>query len=144
MLLGSRHKSPVREILSNKRVLGAAAFYSKDSLPHIHWRCSMRKVLTMAEPLESETSELFKQAFGHHPAGVAVITATDDAGEPAGFTASSLTHDRELRSDIAVHNIFKHGGGTHAPDFLVVGEREMQRNPQLRPRDLRQEPQCHT
>ncbi len=45
----------------------------------------------MAEPLESETSELFKQAFGHHPAGVAVITATDDAGEPAGFTASSLT-----------------------------------------------------
>ena len=44
----------------------------------------------MAEPLESETSELFKQAFGHHPAGVAVITATDDAGEPAGFTASSL------------------------------------------------------
>ena len=54
-----------------------------------------------------------------------------------------LTHDRELRSDIAVHNIFKHGGGTHAPDFLVVGEREMQRNPQLRPRDLRQKPQCH-
>ena len=45
----------------------------------------------MAEPLESETSELFKQAFGHHPAGVAVITATDDVGEPAGFTASSLT-----------------------------------------------------
>lgn len=39
----------------------------------------------MAEPLESETSELFKQAFGHHPAGVAVITATDDAGEPAGL-----------------------------------------------------------
>lgn len=36
MLLGARHKSPVREILSNKRVLAAAAFYSKDSLPHIH------------------------------------------------------------------------------------------------------------
>lgn len=37
------------------------------------------------------TTELFKQAFGHHPAGVAIITATDDAGEPAGFTASSVT-----------------------------------------------------
>ena len=38
-----------------------------------------------------DTTELFKQAFGHHPAGVAVITATDENGEPAGFTASSVT-----------------------------------------------------
>ena len=38
-----------------------------------------------------DTTELFKQAFGHPPAGVAVITATDENGEPAGFTASSVT-----------------------------------------------------
>jgi flavin reductase (DIM6/NTAB) family NADH-FMN oxidoreductase RutF len=32
----------------------------------------------------------FRDAFRHHPTGVAVVTARDDAGVPVGFTASSV------------------------------------------------------
>jgi flavin reductase (DIM6/NTAB) family NADH-FMN oxidoreductase RutF len=32
----------------------------------------------------------FRDAFRHHPAGVAVITTRDGAGEPVGLTASSV------------------------------------------------------
>lgn len=46
---------------------------------------------TAAQAPLADTSEQFKLAFGHQPAGVAIITATDENGEPAGFTASSLT-----------------------------------------------------
>lgn len=46
---------------------------------------------TAAQAPLADTSEQFKIAFGHQPAGVAIITATDENGEPAGFTASSLT-----------------------------------------------------
>lgn len=44
-----------------------------------------------AQATLADTTEQFKLAFGHQPAGVAIITATDENGEPAGFTASSLT-----------------------------------------------------
>ena len=40
--------------------------------------------------ISEDTAELFKQAFGNHPAGVSILTATTDAGEPVGMTASSL------------------------------------------------------
>lgn len=39
----------------------------------------------------STNTELFKQAFGAHPAGVAIITAVDAQGNPAGLTASSVS-----------------------------------------------------
>ena len=32
----------------------------------------------------------FRDAFRHHPTGVAVVTARDDAGAPVGLTASSV------------------------------------------------------
>ncbi len=50
----------------------------------------MTETIAAQAPL-ADTSEQFKLAFGHQPAGVAIITATDENGAPAGFTASSLT-----------------------------------------------------
>lgn len=50
----------------------------------------MTETIAAQAPI-ADTSEQFKLAFGHQPAGVAIITATDENGEPAGFTASSLT-----------------------------------------------------
>ena len=50
----------------------------------------MTETIAAPAPL-ADTTEQFKLAFGHQPAGVAIITATDENGEPAGFTASSLT-----------------------------------------------------
>jgi len=41
---------------------------------------------TRTEPLASA----FRDAFRHHPTGVAVITARDGAGAPVGITASSV------------------------------------------------------
>jgi len=38
----------------------------------------------------SISSEQFKDFFRHHGAGVSAITAFDEAGQPFGFTASSL------------------------------------------------------
>ena len=47
--------------------------------------------MTDASPENRETtSEIFKEIFGHHPAGVAIITATDEEG-PVGLTASSVS-----------------------------------------------------
>ncbi len=50
----------------------------------------MTETIAAQAPI-ADTSEQFKLAFGHQPAGVAIITATDENGDPAGFTASSLT-----------------------------------------------------
>lgn len=45
---------------------------------------------TSAEPTHPvhATNELFREAFRHHPAGVAIVTAADP--EPVGITASSV------------------------------------------------------
>ena len=49
----------------------------------------MTETIAAQAPI-ADTSEQFKLAFGHQPAGVAIITATDENGEPAGFL--SLIH----------------------------------------------------
>ncbi|MCT1367029.1 flavin reductase family protein [Kocuria sp. HSID16901] len=47
--------------------------------------------MTQASPENQETiTEIFKEIFGHHPAGVAIITADSDQG-PVGLTASSVS-----------------------------------------------------
>ncbi|WP_129358379.1 MULTISPECIES: flavin reductase family protein [Micrococcaceae] len=47
--------------------------------------------MTDASPENRESiSEIFKEIFGHHPAGVAIITSTDEDG-PVGLTASSVS-----------------------------------------------------
>jgi flavin reductase (DIM6/NTAB) family NADH-FMN oxidoreductase RutF len=47
--------------------------------------------VTSLSPIATTTgSELFKSAFRAHPAGVAIVTATGEAG-PVGLTASSVS-----------------------------------------------------
>jgi flavin reductase (DIM6/NTAB) family NADH-FMN oxidoreductase RutF len=41
--------------------------------------------------LEENPVEALKSAFRRHASGVAIITTTNDAGEPVGFTATSVT-----------------------------------------------------
>ena len=61
---------------------------------------------TAAQAPLADTSEQFKIAFGHQPAGVAIITATDENGEPAGFTAFSLKANSGSAAKIAAASSF--------------------------------------
>jgi flavin reductase (DIM6/NTAB) family NADH-FMN oxidoreductase RutF len=46
----------------------------------------------MLDPkINPDSSEALKAAFRRHASGVAVITTTDPAGKPVGFTATSMT-----------------------------------------------------
>ena len=75
-----------------------------------------------AQALIADTSEQFKLAFGHQPAGVAIITATDENGAPAGFTASSLTSVSADPAIIAFSLKANSGSAAKiaaAPSFLV-------------------------
>lgn len=46
----------------------------------------------MLDPkLNPDSSEALKAAFRRHASGVAVITTNDNAGNPVGFTATSMT-----------------------------------------------------
>ena len=77
--------------------------------------------MSVAPEPDSPISEIFKEAFGHHPAGVAVITA--DSGEgPVGLTASSVTSISASPAILGFSLAAQRGSAAHvaeAETFLV-------------------------
>ncbi|OZM81418.1 flavin reductase family protein [Pseudonocardia sp. MH-G8] len=64
----------------------------------------------------------FRDAFRHHPTGVAVVTARDGAGVPVGFTASSVASVSLAPPALVLsvsHRSSAAGGVLAADSFLV-------------------------
>ncbi|WP_030016245.1 MULTISPECIES: flavin reductase family protein [Micrococcales] len=78
--------------------------------------------MTQASPENKETiTEIFKEIFGHHPAGVAIITAASEEG-PVGLTASSVSSISADPAILGFSLAARRGSAAHVADaetFLV-------------------------
>lgn len=71
-------------------------------------------------PLEGEQMlDLFRNTFRRHASGVVVLTANDPAGEPIGFTATSLASLSAVPAR-ATFNVIKRSHGYRA---IYIGNR---------------------